>query len=67
MKVYIYNRVGHYEEETYSVVAENEEEAWKIIKAQSTYEISDKWLKGENLTEWNNEEKGITYINSYSA
>jgi hypothetical protein len=67
MKIYIYNRVGNYEEETYSVVAENEEEAWKIIKAQLRYEISDKWLKGENLIEWNTVEKGIIYINSYSA
>jgi hypothetical protein len=67
MKVFIYNRVGNYEEETYSVVAENEEEAWLIIKAQTNYEISDKWLKGENLTKWNTKEKGITYINSYSA
>lgn len=67
MKVFIYNRIGNYEEETYSVVAENEEEAWLIIKAQPRYEISDKWLKGENLTEWNTKEKGITYINSYSA
>lgn len=67
MKVFIYNRVGNYEEETYSVVAENEEEAWKIIMAQPRYEISDKWLKSENLIEWNTVEKGITYINSYSA
>jgi hypothetical protein len=67
MRLFLYKRIGNYHEETYSIVAENNEEAQRFIDSYNDFEISNEQLRNMEINEVDFTKKGIEYVNSYYA